>query len=318
MKKLKKYISLMAVLMILVLFYIYNGIRVMSSKYDITNLETPWWHQYNNFTIEISPENIKRKIVVAIIDTGVSHESFPYPNIIEGYNAVKGNTDTTDKHGHGKVLAHLIASPKLGINPYAVILPVKVRNTMFDWPEIVSEGIKWAADHDADIINLSIGRGPKGIKLYEGYFEGVEYALDKGKLLIASTGSNGTSMFYPAAIEGVISVGGLDKDLNYKYNIAVEDIDIFAVDTKDEASASFPTAIVSGAVSLLMALDEDLTSRQAMDVILAQADNIYINGKSAKVLNLDRAIEYLSVKEEINEKEDSFGNYYKHFYAYSM
>ncbi|ABR48281.1 peptidase S8 and S53, subtilisin, kexin, sedolisin [Alkaliphilus metalliredigens QYMF] len=292
MKKLKLFISLI-ILIILVFLFLLKGIWVMNDKYDVTRNDIPWWYEYNNFSMKVSREDIKRSVIVAVVDTGVSNENFPYSNIIAGYNAIDGSTNTKDTHGHGKVLAHLIASPQIGINPYANILPVKVRKSMLDKPEIVSEGIIWAVNQGVDIINLSIGKEPINNKSYEGYREGVEYALKEGKLLIASAGTNGNKLFYPAAFEGVISVAGLDRNLNYRSNIDVEDIDIFAVDTNDKVSSSFPTAIVSGAVSLIMALDEDLSPQEAMRIILKKADTIYINGKSAKLLNLDRAIEFI-------------------------
>ncbi len=164
---------------------------------------------------------------------------------------------------------------------------------MIDKPETVSKGIVWAVDHGADIINLSLGRAPAENKVQPGYREGVEYALEKGKLVIASAGTSGKELFYPGAIEGVISVGGLDENLNYRSNIDVQDIDIFTVDPKNPANSSFPTAIVSGAASLITALDETISSKEAMNIILEQADVIDINGQNAKLLNMDRAIEFL-------------------------
>lgn len=65
----------------------------------------------------------------------MDYSDFPYSNIIQGYNAIDNSFDTNDSHGHGKVLAHLIASPSIGVNPYATILPVKVRKGIIDNPE---------------------------------------------------------------------------------------------------------------------------------------------------------------------------------------
>ena len=285
-----------AALLIFSFLFLFKSIWVMPDKYDVTREDDPWWHEYNNFSIEIQSGVVKRNVVVAVVDTGVNSDDFPYSNIVQGFNAIDNSANTIDKHGHGKVLAHLIASPKIGINPYATILPVKVRKSMLDKPEIVSDGIKWATDNGADLINLSIGKEPTKDKKYEGYREGVEYALEEGKLLIASAGTNGRNIFYPAAMEGVISVGGLDKDMNYKSEIDVELIDIFAVDTKNNISSSFPTALVSGAVSLIMTLDKDLSARDAMNIILEQADIININDESTRLLNIDRAIQYLKIE----------------------
>ncbi len=110
---------------------------------------------------------------------------------------------------------------KIGVNPYAIVLPVKVRKSMIDNPDVVSEGIKWAVDHGADIINLSIGRKPTKNNNHHGYRKGVEHALKVGKLLIASAGTSGEEVFQPGAIEGVFTVGGLDANLKYQSNIDI-------------------------------------------------------------------------------------------------
>lgn len=265
----------------------------LNDQFDITKENNPWWHERINYLTDIHKEDIRQNVVVAVIDTGTDNDDFPYTNIIQGYNAIDGSNNTGDKHGHGKVISHLIASPKLGVNPYATILPVKVRKTMIDNPKVVSKGIKWSVDYEADIINLSLGREPTKDSNHQEYRKGVEYALKKKKVLIALSGTNGKKVFYPAAIEGVISVGGLDKEYNYNSKIDVEDIDIFSVDTKKSVSSSFPTAMVSGAVSLIMSLDESISSQEAMNIILDSADIIKVNGKNAKLLNIDKAIEII-------------------------
>jgi subtilisin family serine protease len=251
----------------------------------------PWWLERINFTRKIEESFIQRNVVVAIVDTGLKKYNDEFMNIAKGYNVLDNSQDTSDTHGHGTKCAQLIASREIGVNPYATILPVKVRKDMVDNPEYVSKGIIWAADNGADIISLSLGKAPKENNMYGRYLEGVEYALKKGKLVVAASGSAGSEIFYPAAIDGVICVSALDASYNYKFDFNVDEIDIFAVDIKDNLSSSYPTAVISGVASLIMAIDNTLSAQDAMEVIIDTADVITLKNKQVKVVNVDRAIE---------------------------
>ncbi len=127
MRIIKFIIAIGLLMVILFAALILKDLWIMDDKYDLTRENRPWWHEKINFSKNIQAEDIEQHVVVAIVDTGVDKEDFPYPNIVQGYNTVDGSVDTSDKHGHGKVLAHLAASPKIGVNPYATILPVKVQ-----------------------------------------------------------------------------------------------------------------------------------------------------------------------------------------------
>jgi subtilisin family serine protease len=250
-----------------------------------------WWLERINFTRKIEQNIIKRNVVVAVVDTGLKKYNDEFINIVKGYNVLNNSEDTSDTHGHGTKCAQLIASKEIGVNPYATILPVKVREDMLDNPEYVSKGIIWATDNGADIISLSLGKAPKENNMYGKYLEGVEYALKKGKLVVAASGSVGSEIFYPAAIDGVICVSALDASYNYKFDFNVDEIDVFVVDIKDNLSSSYPTALVSGVASLIMSIDNTLSAQDAMEVILDTADVITLKNKQAKVINVNRAIE---------------------------
>ncbi|EKD44407.1 MAG: hypothetical protein ACD_71C00145G0001 [uncultured bacterium (gcode 4)] len=298
MKILKEILIFASVLILLwavlfvypVVYPVVKSLFLLDHKFDLSKVEEPYWHINQNYTIQVEKNEIMRTVVVAIVDTGTDKSDFPFENILQGFNVIDQNNVTTDQHGHGRVLSHLVASPVNGINKYAMILPVKVRRTMMDDPKLVSEGIIWAVDHGTDIVNLSIGRGPTNTNVHEGYTEGVEYAIDKGVLVIASSGTSGESVYFPGAIEGVFTVGGLDQNHKLRSEMNTDEIDIFAIDTKAQVSSSFPTAIVSGAVSLILALDESLSPEGAIKIILESADREQINGKEVKILNIDEAI----------------------------
>jgi serine protease len=72
----------------------------------------------------------------------------------------------------------------------------------------VAEGIRWSADHGAQVVNLSLG-APVKSKVVEN---AVTYAYKKGVVVVAAAGNSGRSVGFPAAYPGVIAVSATDKN----------------------------------------------------------------------------------------------------------
>jgi hypothetical protein len=153
---------------------------------------------------------------------------------------------------------------------------------------------------------------------YGGYFTStteqtaVDYALAKGKILVASSGNEGSDKeagqySYPASYEGVISVGATDQNQEIAYFSQYNDrVDLVApgesIVTTEKSGAytyidgtSFSSPIVAGACAVLLAEDDSLTASQvesvlketALDLGQAGKDNYYGYG----LLQLDQALE---------------------------
>src|SRR5690606_11143218 len=104
-------------------------------------------------------------ITIAVIDSGVDagHPDLS-GKVLPGYNAIRGNGDPSDDNGHGTAVAGLIAANTdngagiAGICWGCRILPVKVLNANGSGSDAwVAQGIRWAADNGANVINLSLG-----------------------------------------------------------------------------------------------------------------------------------------------------------------
>jgi subtilisin family serine protease len=155
-------------------------------------------------------------VVVAVLDTGVD---FSQPDLqgafVPGYDFVNNDADPIDDHGHGTEVAGIVAARAdnglggAGLCPRCSIMPVKVVGADGRATEgNVASGITWAADHGARVINLSLG-GTYGTTVAAA----VNYATDKGVLIVAAAGNNGNSSpFYPAADAGVLSVAATQPD----------------------------------------------------------------------------------------------------------
>ncbi|GAA3110788.1 hypothetical protein GCM10020254_66090 [Streptomyces goshikiensis] len=78
----------------------------------------------------------------------------------------------------------------------------------------LAEGIRWAADHGADVISMSLGDDSESAHHEAAEDEAVQYALAKGVVVVASAGNSGKQgdpVSYPAAYPGVIAVAAVDR-----------------------------------------------------------------------------------------------------------
>ena len=150
-------------------------------------------------------------VTVAVIDTGVSQVTdLKLTKFVKGYDFVNNKEDASDDNGHGTHVAGTIAQSTnngygvTGIAYEANIMPLKVLSgsgggTVAD----IAEAIKFAADNDADVINMSLGGGGASSMMEEA----IKYAHNKGVVIIAAAGNEGSnSSSYPARYPDVISV----------------------------------------------------------------------------------------------------------------
>jgi type VII secretion-associated serine protease mycosin len=159
-------------------------------------------------------------VKVAVIDSGVeathpdlAGQVLPGVDIISGTEGV-----STDPNGHGTHVAGTIAALTgngLGVSavaPDTRILPVRVLSaTGSGWSSDIAKGIIWAADHGANVINMSLGGSGQDTATSNA----VAYARSKGVTVIAAAGNSrllGSPVNYPAADAGVIAVAATDSN----------------------------------------------------------------------------------------------------------
>jgi subtilisin family serine protease len=149
-------------------------------------------------------------VVVAVIDTGVDVN---HPDLrgalVPGYDFVNSDADPADDHGHGTAVAGVIAARAnreggAGICWQCSVMPVKVLDADGSGNDmVIAAAIVWAADHGANVINLSLGGPGSSHELANA----IAYAVAKGAVVVAAAGNAGTtSPFYPAADSRAISV----------------------------------------------------------------------------------------------------------------
>ncbi len=149
--------------------------------------------------------------IVAVLDSGVdaAHQDLN-GSVLRGWNVIDGGEDTSDKIGHGTLVAGLIAGKGdgtervRGLAPGVKILPVKVvtEKTNSAIGPTVAAGLAYAMKQGARIVCIPLG-GPRGSGSLE---ELLDEAEKKGVLVIAAAGiASGTQDYWPAGHPWVVS-----------------------------------------------------------------------------------------------------------------
>ncbi len=156
-----------------------------------------------------------QSVIVAVIDAG-SNANHPdlSGKVVPGRNIIKQNNDTLDDHGHGTAMAGVIAAATnntigmAGLCWECRLMPVKVLDAfgVGTYADVI-EGILWAADNGARILNLSLG----GYVYSQLMADAVDYVYAAGAVIVAAGGNEDTSdPLYPAAYPNVIGVSATD------------------------------------------------------------------------------------------------------------
>ena len=153
------------------------------------------------------------QITVAVVDTGVSSHSFLSGRIVSGYDYVDNDSDPSDLNSHGTHVSGTIVDCTPGLN--VKIMPVRVLDASGSgYMTTIATGIRYAVDHGAKVINMSLGGG------HSSYVDTyVQYAVDHGVTVVVAAGNNSgnTSSFCPAHITNAIVVAALDDSETRAY-----------------------------------------------------------------------------------------------------
>ena len=239
---------------------------------------------------------------IAIIDTGIGRGPVEFQGVVvdgtdvSGTGSVDGRTPigAVDAN-HGSWVASLAAARgtgaktgMVGVAPEAELLSVSVgfgSAATVPFSEQIADGIRWAVDHGADVINLSLTTNtPDWDESWDSAFL---YAFEHDVVVVVAAGNRGsgtTRVGAPATIPGVLTVGGVDRDGKASIDASTQGITIGVSAPSEQLigvsadgdlvqwnGTSGAAPIVAGIAALIRSAHPDLDAANVINRIIRTA-----------------------------------------------
>lgn len=235
-------------------------------------------------------------VIVAVIDTGVdlNHPDLQ-GRLVSGYNFVNNGAQPQDDVGHGTHVAGVIAAQTnnslgvAGITWNNKIMPIKVLDSSGKGNTYsVAQGVIWATDHGAKVINMSLGNYANAQFLHDA----IRYAYDHDVVLVAASGNDNTiKPGFPAAYPEVLAVAAADSRKNKAsfsnygdyIDVTAPGVNIASTYPHNQYSALSGTSMASPHAAALAALvrsvNPSLKNSEVMQVIRDTSIDIGARGQ---------------------------------------
>lgn len=261
-------------------------------------------------------------ITVAVIDSGVqlTHPELA-PLLVPGYDMVDLGPNPVpppgfrfegdfagrdaipeDEVGHGTHVAGTIAAVSnnavgvAGVTWQCRIMPVKALTRLVRISDgqvrgtgssaDVAAAVRWAADHGAHVINMSLGSS--GTTTVES--SAIAYAISMGVVVVAAMGNDGSSNpSYPAAYPGVIAVGAVDatdkrasfSQTGAHINVVAPGVSVLSTHLGSGyatlSGTSMATPHVAGVAALIRSVKPSASVAEVTDILESTARNLKDN-----------------------------------------
>lgn len=270
---------------------------MFGSQWHLTRIEAPGaWDTTHG----------SRDVIIAIVDTGAN---YGHPDLrdklIQGYDFVNNDADARDDHGHGTHVSGIAAAVTnngqgiAGVCWDCTLMPVKaLSNTGSGSHWAIANAVTWAADNGARVINMSLG-GPYHSNTLQN---AMNYAWNRGAMLIAAAGNNSTSVIqYPAGYSTVMAVAATDQGDNRAsfsnygswISVAAPGVSILSTVGSNLYSAwsgtSMASPVVAGLAGLVVSQNPSRTPEQVRTLIEQNSDPVSGQLGSGRV-NARRAV----------------------------
>lgn len=316
-----------------------------SLYYSDTYYNKQWYLDSDNMNIEqawqISKGN--ENITIAYLDTGLPDyygQNDEFAGRVIAYKSfLTDESSPYDMNGHGTNVMSLGSAKGdnevgiAGINWYSKIISVKILDkTNSGSVSAGIEGILYAVNSNAHVINMSFGKD----FFSEIEKDAIDYGLSKNCIFVASMMNNNESKpYYPAALDGVIAVGGLNEKFvravpfcsaagsnygphldfmapgNNIVGLSYKNINSYSV----YCGTSQAAPIMSGIISLVLSVNPKLNYEEIMDILINSAVDLIGSSNEDKegkddyygwgVVNVEKALK-LATTTNINEQYKQF------------
>jgi type VII secretion-associated serine protease mycosin len=245
-------------------------------------------------------------VMIAVIDTGVDSDHPDLSSAVVGgtdFSGV-GSPDGQDPVGtasssHGTMVASLAAGRGvgsagtdgvIGVAPSASVLSVSIGfgEGSVDSDEQIANAVRWAVDHGADVINMSLTRNT--LDWPESWDDAFLYAMKEDVVIVAAAGNRGSGTVEvgaPATMPGVLTVGGVNRAGEASWDASSQGVTIGVAAPSEELVGALPgggyaswsgtsgaTPIVAGVVALVRAAYPDLDAANVINRVISTARDV--------------------------------------------
>ena len=236
-------------------------------------------------------------VKIAIIDTGIDSTHPSLKGVVvggtdmSGFGSSDGQTPVGSNSYHGTMVASIAAgrgeSEIIGAAPKSELLSVSIAFGIqgLDTDSQIADGIIWAVDNGAKVINLSLTRN--SVSWPESWDRAFLYAFENDVVVVAAAGnrSEGTEQVSaPATIPGVISVAGLDRNGDPSQDFSTSGFSIGVTAPAEDLIGAYPggeyrmwsgtsgaTPIVSGMVALIRSMYPEMDAANVVNRVISSA-----------------------------------------------
>jgi subtilisin family serine protease len=236
-------------------------------------------------------------VKIAIIDTGIDSTHPSLKGVVvggtdmSGFGSSDGQTPVGSNSYHGTMVASIAAgrgeSEIIGAAPKSELLSVSIAFGIqgLDTDSQIADGIIWAVDNGAKVINLSLTRN--SVSWPESWDRAFLYAFENDVVVVAAAGnrSEGTDQVSaPATIPGVISVAGLDRNGDPSQDFSTSGFSIGVTAPAEDLIGAYPggeyrmwsgtsgaTPIVSGMVALIRSMYPEMDAANVVNRVISSA-----------------------------------------------
>ena len=246
-----------------------------------------------------------------IAGDGVDNDGNGYIDDRYGWNFVGNNANVADDNGHGTHVAGSIAAERnafgaTGVAPDSEVMSIKVLNQQGSgFVSSIAQGIRYAVDNGAHIVNLSLGGG-----FSSAIASAISYAASNDVLVVAAAGNEGSSTpgnpaSFSSRYENVLSVGAYGSNgqiagfSNGVGNSGAVQVDAPGVSVYSTAAngrytwlsgTSMATPHVAGIAALTLSANSNLTASSLRNIIVQSSDRTASGSDASGVVNASRAI----------------------------
>ena len=230
-----------------------------------------------------------------IANDGLDNDGNGYVDDVYGWNFANGNNNTLDGNRHGTHVAGTIAAANNGFGATGVaynsrIMPVKVLSDSGSGSSSgVAQGIRYAVDNGADVINMSLGGGSTNSAVQSA----LQYASSRGVIVVMAAGNEGAAQpGYPAssATSWGLAVGAVDSSnqmASFSNRAGSNSSMMYVTAPGVQVYSTLPNGgygflsgtsmaapHVAGVVALMLNANPNLTDAQVRQIITATAGNV--------------------------------------------